>query len=113
MPLEISDAPDGLTFAIQVQPRASKSEVVGVFGDALKIRLTAPPVEGKANKMCAAILAKVLGVPKSTVEIVSGKTSRTKRVKVLCAASDQAEFRRRILASAGQGRKPDVGDPML
>jgi uncharacterized protein YggU (UPF0235/DUF167 family) len=53
--------------------------------------------------MCAAILAKMLGVPKSTVEIVSGQTSRTKRVKVVCAASDQVELRRRILESAGQG----------
>lgn len=101
MPLEINDAPDGLIFAVFVQPRASRNEVVGLHGDAVKIRLTAPPVEGKANKMCAAFLSKALGVPKSAVEIVAGQTGRTKQVKIGCAKDGQAELRRRILELAG------------
>ena len=101
MPLEINESSDGLIFSILVQPRASKNQVAGLHGDALKIRLTAPPVEGKANKMRAAFLAKSLGVPKSAVEIVSGQTGRNKQVKVACAAADRAELRRRILALAG------------
>ncbi|MCF8078070.1 MAG: DUF167 domain-containing protein [Desulfobacterales bacterium] len=101
MPLEISESTDGLVFAILVQPRASKNEAVGLYGSAVKIRLTAPPVEGKANKMCAAFLAKSLGVPKSAVEIVSGHTGRTKQVKIACPPEEQAQMRRRILALAG------------
>ena len=101
MPLEIRKDTDGLIFDIFVQPRASKNQVVGLHGDALKIRLTAPPVEGKANKMCAAFLAKSLGTPRSAVEIVSGHTGRTKTVKVAWPAGDRAELRRRILALAG------------
>jgi len=101
MPLEINEAPDGLIFTIFVQPRASKNEVVGLYGDAVKIRLTAPPVEGKANKMCAAYLAKSLGVPKSAVEIVSGQTGRNKQVKVACLPAEQDELRRRILELVG------------
>ena len=101
MPLEIRESTEGLMFTIFVQPRASKNEVVGLHGDAVKIRLTAPPVEGKANKMCAAFLAKSLGLPKSAVEIVAGQTGRTKQVKVACPPEEQAELRRRILALAG------------
>ncbi len=101
MSLQIQETDSGLVFAIFVQPRASKNEAVGLYGDAVKIRLTAPPVEGKANKMCASFLAKSLGVPKSAVEIVAGQTGRTKQVKVACPPEEQAELRRRILALAG------------
>ncbi len=101
MAFDIREAPDGLFFSILVQPRASKNEAVGLHGDAVKIRLTAPPVEGRANKMCAAFLAKSLGVPKSAVGIVSGHTGRTKQVKVACPPEDQNQLRRRILALAG------------
>lgn len=80
--LDIRKQPDGIVFKIHVQPKASKNAIVGLHDDALKIRLTAPPVDGAANKMCAAFLAKVLGVPKSSVAIVSGLTSRNKQVCV-------------------------------
>lgn len=72
----------GVELAIQVQPRASRSEVVGPHGGALKIRLAAPPVDGAANEELVAFLAKVLKVPRSAVEIVSGMTGRKKRVRV-------------------------------
>jgi uncharacterized protein (TIGR00251 family) len=101
MSLQIQETDSGLVFAILVQPRASKNEVVGLHGDAVKIRLTAPPVEGKANKMCAAFLAKSLGLPKSAVEIVAGHTGRTKQVKVACPPEEHAQLRRRILELAG------------
>ncbi len=72
----------GVVFAVFVQPKASRNQVAGLHGDALKIRLTAPPVEGAANKACTQFLAKTLGVPKSAVEIVSGHASRNKKILI-------------------------------
>jgi uncharacterized protein (TIGR00251 family) len=73
---------DGIIINLHIQPRASKSEVCGVQGGALKIRLTSPPVDGAANKLCREFLAELFHVPKSAVEILSGETSRRKRVKI-------------------------------
>jgi uncharacterized protein (TIGR00251 family) len=73
---------DGIILNLHIQPRASKNEVCGVQGDALKIRLTSPPVDGAANKLCREFLAGLFHVPKSAVEILSGETSRHKRVKI-------------------------------
>ncbi|MBM4467450.1 MAG: YggU family protein [Chloroflexi bacterium] len=73
--LKITEVEGGVTFAVRVVPRASRNEIVGVQGDALKVRLTAPPVEGKANEALVAFLAQRLGVRKSQVEIVAGGTS--------------------------------------
>lgn len=67
---------------IYVQPRAAKTEVAGLHGDAIKIRLKAPPVEGAANDELVRFLAKKLGVPRLAVQIVGGATSRSKRVSV-------------------------------
>lgn len=69
-----------LTLHIRLQPRASKDEIVGWHGDALKIRITAPPVDGKANKHLLAFLARQFGVPGARVVLVSGQTGRDKRV---------------------------------
>ena len=76
-----------LLFRIYVQPKASKNQVVGRHsdpskGDALKVKITAPPVDGAANAMCVKFFAKLLRVPKSSIAIVSGQTSRHKRVAV-------------------------------
>lgn len=71
-----------VSFQVRVVPRASKSEIVGVEGDALKIRLQAPPVEGKANEALVKFLAERLAVSKSQIEILSGHTGRTKVVRV-------------------------------
>lgn len=81
--LKITEAGDGVTFAVRVVPRASRNEIVGVHGDALKIRVTAPPVEGRANEALIAFLAKRLDVRKSQVEIVAGGTSRRKMIRVI------------------------------
>jgi uncharacterized protein (TIGR00251 family) len=73
---------DGVVLTLHIQPRASKNEVCGVQGDALKIRLTSPPVDGAANKLCREFLADLFHVPKSAVDIISGEASRHKRVKI-------------------------------
>jgi uncharacterized protein len=67
---------------IYVQPRASRTEVVGEHGDTIKIRVAAPPVDGEANAEVIRFLAKTLGVPQSSVEIVAGGASRRKSVDV-------------------------------
>ena len=73
---------DDLILSIRVQPRASRDEVVGVYGDHLKIRLTAPPVDGKANQHLLRFLAKYCRVPRARVELISGQTGRTKKVRI-------------------------------
>ncbi|NJD34275.1 MAG: YggU family protein [Betaproteobacteria bacterium] len=75
-------AGDGITLRLHVQPGAKKTEVAGLHGEALKIRLAAPPVDGKANACLVAFLADQLGVAKSAVSLISGETSRAKRVHI-------------------------------
>ena len=81
--LIITKTATGATFRVRVQPGASKNKIVGIREDALKIRISAPPVQGKANKVLMDFLAKELGVKKSEVEIVSGHTSRIKTIKII------------------------------
>jgi uncharacterized protein (TIGR00251 family) len=78
--LQIQKKPEGLIFKIFVQPKSSKNKIVGLHGDALKIKITSPPVEGAANQMCIKFLSKALGTPKAVIEIISGQTSRTKSI---------------------------------
>lgn len=85
------EQPDGLVLRVVVQPRASRSEFCGLQGDELKLRLTAPPVDGAANACCQEFLAKLFRVPKSAVRIESGETSRHKRIRVLGATAAQLE----------------------
>ena len=91
--LKITEAEGGATFAVRVVPRASRNEIVGVHGDALKVRLTAPPVGGRANEALIAFLAKRLGVRKSQVEIVAGATSRRKLIRVIGLLAQEVEER--------------------
>ena len=70
------------TLSIHVQPRASRTEVAGLHGEAIKIRVAAPPVDGAANDALIRFLSERLGVSRSAVAIVSGATSRTKRVRI-------------------------------
>ena len=93
---------DGVTFKVSVLPRGSRNEIVGLQGDALKIRLTAPPVEGAANKMCVEFLAKSLKVRKSDVEIIRGQNSRAKTVLVRSATRKMVES---VLKAAGPRRR--------
>jgi len=71
-----------VVLSLHVQPGARKTEVAGLHGEALKIRLAAPPVDGKANACLIAFLAETLGITKAKVELVSGTTSRAKRVRI-------------------------------
>lgn len=73
---------DGVILDLHIQPGAKKTEVVGRHGDALKIRLAAPPVDGKANAALVAFIAAKVGAGRTAVELVSGLTSRAKRVRV-------------------------------
>jgi uncharacterized protein len=72
----------GVRFSVHVQPRASKSEVAGLHGDAIKIRLTAAPVDGSANEALVTFLAKTLALPTRAVRIVGGTHSRSKIVDI-------------------------------
>jgi len=80
--LTIKETNGGVQFAVRVIPGASKNEVAGIQDGALKIKLTAPPVEGKANKACIDFLARLLGMRRSALAIASGEKSRKKTVSV-------------------------------
>ncbi len=99
---------EGLLFKIYVQPRAAGNTVAGIHGDALKIRLTAPPVEGAANKMCLRFLSKQLNVPGSALEIKSGHSSRTKIILCRCdqTKGSKTELPKVKKALAALYRKP-------
>jgi hypothetical protein len=67
---------------VKIVPGSSKNKIIGAYNDALKITITALPVEGKANKKCIAYLAKYFDVAKSKIEIISGQTSKNKLIKI-------------------------------
>lgn len=91
--LDISEdqAKGTVTFSVRVQPRASKNEVVGPWAGALKVRLTAPAVENRANEALVEFLAELLKTPKAAVRIRSGRQSRTKNVEVTGVTAQQIE----------------------
>jgi len=72
------DGRDGARLTLHVQPRASRSAITGLHGEAIKVQLTAPPVEGKANQALVALLAKRLHLPKGSITVVQGDTGRDK-----------------------------------
>ena len=80
--LDLKEVPGGVLLKVRLQPRASKNEVSGLHGDALKVRLTAPPVEGEANQACIEFIAGLVGVARGQVEIASGHKSRDKTLKI-------------------------------
>jgi uncharacterized protein (TIGR00251 family) len=80
---------DDVVLTLHIQPGAKKTEVAGAHGEALKIRLNAPPVDGKANDCLIAYLADLLGLPKSRVVLESGLSSRSKRVRAVGIAADR------------------------
>ncbi len=80
--IPIYESAKGVSFAVKVQPRARKNAITGVVGDALKLALTAPPVDGRANQALAEFLAKILEIPRASVTIASGETSRNKVVRI-------------------------------
>jgi len=80
--LEITERAGSSIFAVRVQPRASRDAIEGEWQGALKVRLTAPPVDDKANDALRRLLAARLNIPLSAVRIVSGERSRTKRIEI-------------------------------
>ena len=89
----IHDSPTGATFAVKVHPRAKKSAITGKVGEALKLALTAPPVDGKANHACIEFFANLLKVPRSSVTIAAGQTSRNKVVRITGLTAQQVRER--------------------
>jgi uncharacterized protein (TIGR00251 family) len=87
--IPIRQTADGVTFQVRVQPRAKKNAIVGEIGEALKLALTAPPVEGRANQACIAFLAEVLNVARSSITIASGESSRNKVIRVAGLSAEQ------------------------
>ena len=87
----------GFVLKVLIQPRSSRNIIIGLHGDALKIKLTAPPVDGAANKMCIQYLAKSLKMPRSSLEIISGQTSRKKTVLIKYKDGDDFQSERKRL----------------
>ncbi len=87
--IEIAERGKGLVFSVRVTPRSSREAIEGEWQGALKIRLTSPPLGGRANEALCRLLAGRLKIPFSAVRIVGGKTSRTKRVEVSGASAEQ------------------------
>jgi uncharacterized protein len=91
----VVETAEGASFQVKVQPRARKNAIVGELGGVLKLALTAPPVEGRANEACIAFLAELLNVPRSSVTIAAGVSSRNKVVRVAGISAEQVERRLR------------------
>ena len=104
---EIGD--DGsVVVRVHVQPGAGRTAVVGTHGDALKVRVAAPPEKGRANEACAALLASVLGLKASEVALSSGDASRSKRFTI--AEADAEEIRRRLELALDEAAEPPGGN---
>jgi len=80
--LELNEKDGGVTIKVRVQPRAPRTEIIGEHAGAIKMRVAAPPVDGKANEECRRYLAKLLKVGATSVEIISGDSSRDKVIRV-------------------------------
>lgn len=92
--IELRESARGVLVPVRLQPRASKNEIAGLHGGALKLRLTSPPVEGEANAACQDFLAGVFHLPRGRVSIVAGHKARD---KVVCLEGVSAEQARRVL----------------
>ena len=91
--IPIHESAAGVTFAVKIHPRAKKDGITGELGDALKLSLTAPPVEGKANEACIEFFAKLLKLPRSSITIAAGQTSRNKVIRVAGLTAQQVRDR--------------------
>ena len=93
---------EGVVLRLRVQPRASRDEIVGWQEGALRLRVTAPPVEGEANRAVAALLARVLGVAPSRIRVVRGERDRDKLVQITGLCED--DVRSRLASLSGHPR---------
>jgi uncharacterized protein len=94
--IPIKPLKDGVAFAVKVHPRAKKNAITGKVGNALKLSLTSPPLDGRANEACIEFFAKLFRVPRSSVTIAAGEKSRT---KVVCVAGVTAATAQQILGA--------------
>jgi uncharacterized protein len=94
--IPVRDTDASATFAVKVHPRAKKSAITGEVGNALKLSLTAPPVDGKANEACIEFFAKLLNLPRSSVTIAAGQTSRNKVIRVAGLSAEEVRSRLKI-----------------
>ncbi len=91
--IPLRESAGAVTFAVKMHPRARKNAITGEVGEALKIALTAPPVEGRANEAVVEFLAEILRVPRASVSIAAGQASRNKIVRVIGLTAAQVEER--------------------
>ena len=91
--IPVHESAGAITFAVRVHPRAKKTSITGELGDALKLAITAPPVEGKANEACIEFFAKLLKVPRSSVTIAAGQTSRNKVIRIVGLTAEEVKTR--------------------
>jgi uncharacterized protein len=94
--IPILDHDSGATFSARVHPRAKKNAITGQRGDALKVSLTAPPVDGKANQACIDFFANLLEVPRSSVTIASGELGRNKVIRIAGLCGEQIRQKLKI-----------------
>lgn len=92
--ISINVTADGVSFAVKVHSRAKQNAITGELGDALKLSLTTPPVDGRANEACIEFFARILKMPRSSVTIASGHASRNKVIRVTGISA--ADLRARI-----------------
>jgi uncharacterized protein (TIGR00251 family) len=85
----LKESATGVTFAVKVHPRARNNAITGVMGDALKLALTAPPLDGKANQAVIEFFADLFAISRSSITITSGETSRTKVIRVSGISAEQ------------------------
>ncbi len=91
--IPVHESAKGVSFAVKVHPRARKNQITGVVGEALKLALTAPPVEDKANEAAVDFFADFFDIPRSSVTIASGETSRSKVIRVTGINADAVRRR--------------------
>src|SRR5438270_8095307 len=91
--IPIQESPKGITFAVKVHPRARKDAITGTVGDALKLAITAPPVDGKANQAVIEFFADLFAIARSSVTIASGEISRNKVIRVSGISAEQVRQR--------------------
>src|SRR5262245_21504085 len=99
--IPIQESRGVITFAVKIQPRARRDAIIGELGEALKVALTAPPVEGRANEACIRFFAEFLKVPRSSVTIASGQRSRNKVIRVTGITAEQFRARLQVHGESG------------
>jgi uncharacterized protein len=91
--IALNESGSGITFKITVQPRAKRNAIAGEMDDALKIALTAPPTNGRANKACIEFLANLLNISRASISIISGHNSRNKVIRLTAISADKVRER--------------------